>query len=430
MTRRVRVFLGLGEICGYYANLRYGLEELGIPSAFVAIEEHPFNYGNVTSNAVIRWAQATAKRRIAARRSALAARYWWSALDITARTILFVWAVMKFDVFIFGFGRTFFRGNDLPLLRLLGKRIICVFHGSDERPPYLNGYVMTVADGPTTEAGIKITGAMKRRIRWIERFADVIVSHPLSAHLHERRIVPALAVGVAYRMASLPCPQPPAPNGKVRILHAPSRPEAKGTMRIRRAIENLKAKGLPIELIEITNRPNAEVLDELSRCDLVVDEVWSDTPMAGFAAEAACYGKPAVVGGYGWDLLKEMVPAHRFPPSQACHPDAIEPAIEQLVVDAEFRRDLGARARRFVESQWTCRKVAETYIALLDTQERERWLCDPKGHLYLHGCGMDEHRAKETVRLFIDRGGLPALQVGDRPDWEEAFARFAGARGE
>jgi hypothetical protein len=227
-------------------------------------------------------------------------------------------------------------------------------------------------------------------------------------------------------MASAPRSNLSTSNGNVRILHAPSRPEAKGTTRIRAAVASLLANGHHIELVEIVNRPNADVLQELARCDLVVDEVWSDTPMAGFAAEAACYGKPAIVGGYGWDLLREMVPAERFPPSHICHPDALEAAIERLVVDAEYRCELGEQARHFVESRWTCRKVAEAYLELIEGNGLERWLRDPKGRLYLQGCGMDEQRVRQTVRAFIERGGRAALQIGDRPDWEDAFVRFAG----
>lgn len=422
----MRVFLGLVEVCGYYANLRHGLAELGVASTFVALEEHPFAYGNQTVNRAVRWAQASARRRRASRSAGVLVRGWRSAEDLVARSILFAWAIANFDVFIFSFGRTFFRGHDLPLLRLLGKRIVCVFHGSDERPPYLSGYVMPASGGPSTEAAIEMTAAMKRRIEQIERHANVIVSHPLSAHLHQRKIVPALSIGLGYRMASSICPPAPPTNGSVRILHAPSRPEAKGTFHVRAAIANLQAKGHRIDYVEIVNRPNAEVLEELTRCELVVDEVWSDTPMSGFAAEAACFGKPAVVGGYGWELLKEIVPADRFPPSHTCHPDDLEAAIERLVVDADYRRALGLQARKFVESRWTCRKVAELYLDLLQRERMEPLLWDPKNLLYLHGCGMDEARVKATIRSFIVQGGRASLQVHDRPDWERAFAQFAG----
>ncbi len=85
-----------------------------------------------------------------------------------------------------------------------------------------------------------------------------------------------------------------------RILHAPSHPRAKGTDRIRLAVESLRSKGYEIEYTELTNAANAEVLAHLHECDFVIDQLYSDTPMATFAAEAADVGRPSVVGGYGW----------------------------------------------------------------------------------------------------------------------------------
>ncbi|MGZ8422108.1 MAG: hypothetical protein ACXWV7_04145, partial [Nitrospira sp.] len=246
------------EVCGYYTNLRHGFSELGIKSVFVALEAHPFQYGDQPSNWVIQWAQRSTSRRLAARTKG--ARLWWRAVDLAARALLFSWALASFDAFVFSFGSSFFGNLELPLLRLSGKKIVCVFHGSDERPPYLSGYIMRGTGGLPIDAAIAMTRAMKERIRWIERHADVVVSHPLSAHLHERPIIPFLSLGIGYQMASVPPGEGPAPNGTVRILHAPSRPEAKGTLKIRAAVQNLLAKGHSIELVEVVNRPNVDVL--------------------------------------------------------------------------------------------------------------------------------------------------------------------------
>src|SRR3990170_1211052 len=60
-------------------------------------------------------------------------------------------------------------------------------------------------------------------------------------------------------------------------------------------IKKMQLKGHSIELIEIIRKTNAEVLDELSRCDFIIDELYSDAAMAGFATEAAFFGKPAIV---------------------------------------------------------------------------------------------------------------------------------------
>ena len=54
-------------------------------------------------------------------------------------------------------------------------------------------------------------------------------------------------------------------------------------------------EGLPLEYVEIVGQPNDIVLAEIARSAFVIDQLYSDTPMAGFAAEAARLGKPAIV---------------------------------------------------------------------------------------------------------------------------------------
>ena len=91
-----------------------------------------------------------------------------------------------------------------------------------------------------------------------------------------------------------------------RILHAPSNPNFKGTEEIRNTIKCLKNENIDFEYIEITNASNEKVLAELKACDLVIDQLYSDTPMATLAAEAAYCGKPTIVGGYGFEELKKV----------------------------------------------------------------------------------------------------------------------------
>ena len=76
---------------------------------------------------------------------------------------------------------------------------------------------------------------------------------------------------------------------KFRILHAPSNPNFKGTEEIRDTIKCLKNENIDFEYIEITNASNEKVLAELNACDLVIDQLYSDTPMATLAAEAASW---------------------------------------------------------------------------------------------------------------------------------------------
>src|SRR6185436_9736795 len=127
----MRVFLGLTEVSGYYAHLRKGFEQIGGDCVFVDLSGHGLGYGGATDW----WSARTLVRLATARRGVML-----RIVSLFLRGILFVHAAATCDVFVFGYLTTFFRFRELPLLQLLGKRIIYVFHGSDSRAPYLDGY--------------------------------------------------------------------------------------------------------------------------------------------------------------------------------------------------------------------------------------------------------------------------------------------------
>lgn len=79
----------------------------------------------------------------------------------------------------------------------------------------------------------------------------------------------------------------------LRVLHAPNHRHVKGTDPLLAAVENLQRQGRAIELVLVEKRSNREVLEEIARADLVVDQLvigW----YAMFAIEAMALGKPVV----------------------------------------------------------------------------------------------------------------------------------------
>ncbi|HYR06278.1 MAG TPA: hypothetical protein VEQ60_00825 [Longimicrobium sp.] len=432
---RRRVMLGLTEIAGYYTGLRDALEELGVQATLVSLFDHPFQYGGSAENGLIRVKRRAIKRLLAGtdrgpRRLAL--RVANKVLDAA----LLVWALPRFDVFVFGYATTFLGRPhvELPLMRLLGKRVIFVFHGSESRPTYLDGSMMAADRGMDLAQCVEFTRVYKARVAAIDRYADVVVENPLSGHFHERPFVSWFAVGIPGRAAPVEVEASAESDESgaerpVRILHSPSHPEAKGTPRIRAAVERLRARGHRVELVEITGRPNAEVMRELARCDLVVDQLYSDTPMAGFAAEAARFGKPAVVGGYGAPAMADAIPPSQMPPTAYCHPDDLEATLERLVADAAYRVDLGRRAREFVLRRWAPRRVARRFLRLIDGDVPPGWLFDPARVSHVHGCALPEERARELVRGVVELGGVGALCLSDKPEMERRVLRMAGLAG-
>jgi hypothetical protein len=433
--RRPRIFLGPVEIAGYYAGLEAGLRELGFEALAVDLQRHPFAYRAETSQDPL---VARLVRRVRDRRPpdrARARRVVWLPAWAAARGLLILWALARFDVFIFSAGVTLLRGYDLPLLRLFGKRVIVVFHGSDARPAYIDGQVMASHRGVTTATCIEISRWRKDRIRRLERHVDVIVAQPANSHFFERPVVNWFLIGVPWRD---PPPAAPAPDAgdsgmardsrRLRILHSPSDAPLKGSDLIRDAVRQLAFEGLSLELVELRGVPNDVVLGELARCDFVVDQLYSDAPMVGFATEAAVASKPAIVGGYAWDANRSAFGSIPFPPVEECAPEGIVDAIRHLASDPEYRERLGRLAHDFVHTHWSRTDIARRFVQLMDGSPPADWLFDPRTLRYVEGCGLSRDHTRTIVRDVLQTSGPAALCLADKPELEAAFVEFAAGK--
>jgi hypothetical protein len=251
----------------------------------------------------------------------------------------------------------------------------------------------------------------------------------MSAQLHRRDSVAFLSMGIPRVVPPVPAPARPR-RGTVRFLHAPSRPDDKGTTLIQQAVSAVAAEGIDVELRTVTGRPNAEVLAAIADCDVVIDQLYSDTPMAALAAEAASLGRPAIVGGYGWDELRAASDADSLPPTHLCHPDDLAAAVRRLADDDDYRAELGRRARCFLEDRWAPDRVARRYLGLLVGDLPSEWTFDPVQITYVRGAGASEEAVRGAVRGVLEAAGPDGLQLDDKPHLVERLVLLAsGTRG-
>lgn len=83
-------------------------------------------------------------------------------------------------------------------------------------------------------------------------------------------------------------------NRPLRIGHAPSHREAKGTDYILRALESLEADGYQFELVMVENMSNVEARRCYETIDVLVDQLFAGW-YGGVAVEAMALGKPVLV---------------------------------------------------------------------------------------------------------------------------------------
>lgn len=340
------------------------------------------------------------------------------------RLALFVGLVARYDTFVVGYCKSYFSGRDLPWLRRLGKRIVVVYFGTESRPPYLNGKYADRTGADLRRAARRI----KRQTVWFERHADVVVANPLSSHYLERPFVAFQRVGLASGWSVDPRTAPhreAAERSTVRLLHAPTHPRLKGSARIEQVVDELHERGVPVELVELRDRPNHEVVEALAGTDLVVDQLYSDTYLAGLATEAARLGVPSVVGSYGIDDLRRWFGAVVDEVAVICHPDDLAATIEALAADPQRRAAVGDAARRYVEDEWAPRRVGERLLELIDGRVDPSMLCDPADIHYLAGCGLDESEQVDLVRRVLRGADASVLQLDDKPTLRDRLVERA-----
>ena len=198
MSRRpMKIFMGLTEVAGYYGKLKKGFEGLGVECVLIELAPHPSSYTGIDdAGGLVKLIRACHKKLSLITESSIFTRsLWWRVHQILV-LILFCGALIKYDVFIFSYASTFYYYRELPILKLLRKKIIYAFHGDDSRPPYLSGLYNGSMSSSQVKGIIELTKTQKETLGKIERYADLIISHPPSSQLHEKPIVSFLLIGI------------------------------------------------------------------------------------------------------------------------------------------------------------------------------------------------------------------------------------------
>jgi hypothetical protein len=424
LKNRNKIFIGPHEIAGYYINLSNGFSKLGYSIDYVTYNLHRFDYGKCKNIFLVRLIQLIDNKN--KKINIKLVKCAFKLLIVFLKYIFFLSCLFKYDVFIFGFGKSLLPHNiDLPVLRIFNKKIISVLsHGSESRPAFIDGAVLSLGRKYSSNSQlVKRSFRIKKLLEFHFKYSDIVIGSPYTNFAYSPSpFINSFNFGVPFYSNRK---TKTIEHKEIRILHSPSDPSVKGTQVIVNAINNLTEKGYPIKFILLENKTFEEVINEIQNCDFVVDQVYSDTPMAGFATESAWFGKPAVVGGYKLNELKEFIPQSMWPPVKICHPGMIEQAIEDLIINCSERRDLGRRAMKFVREKWSSVEVAKRFIQLITDDIPDDWWIDPNDICYLEGCGISRRNLKHVISNIIDEYGLKSLHLSHRPELEKAFMDFA-----
>lgn len=420
----MRIFVGPTEISGIGKGLVKGFVELGQDAQLIISIKHPFGYGDESNLVIIRLWQLLGRWRISIPRKS----YLFKSFAVLSHNFIgfgvLIWAVFRFDAFIFLFGQTCTNTMfELILLRFLRKKIVFINMGSDIRPPYMDG-VSILGQSHDVKRIVKLTSKAKRRAILHERYADFIVAQPSNAHFYQRQFINWFSMGVPQTFEAEPC-LPKVVRSSFVILHSPSSPEVKGSNIIREVIQKLIDDGMPLDLVCLQGVSNEEVLKNLKNCDLVVDQLYADIPMGVLGSEAARFAKPCIIGGYLAGEVGAYIRSEDIPPTLYVKPEMLRDAIKELVDNQELLLDLGCRARDFVSRNWGGDTVAERYLKLLRGEVLSEWWFDPNEITYANGYGASKDEISNTIAMIVKSYGKCALQVSDKPMLQNALLQLA-----
>jgi len=163
---------------------------------------------------------------------------------------------------------------------------------------------------------------------------------------------------------------------------------------------------------------------EIELCDLVVDQLFADYGMPGFASEAASFGKPVVIGGYAATYWHEVNPNGVILPTHFVDPDEVKQTIRQLILDPSALKMSSLAHREFIENTWEASRVAERYLRIVNGEKIDEWLVFPESIIYVQGCGVRKERIIDVIKEIIENFGFESLHLDDKPNLKKNIEDF------
>lgn len=250
----------------------------------------------------------------------------------------------SYEIFHFYSSVTFLPYNlDLPILRLLGKKMVMTYCGSDirlikvekRRNKYFNMLPARLKN-PSNDTFKMIR--MYWQSLWIQRFTAVRDLHEHAVEvIKEEKVIENLWLNnIGFNSKNTPCLASLFTRKIPQIIHAPSNRAIKGTEYVNRSIQILRDKGLQFHYLELKGVPNHEAQSLIRNCDIVIDQFLLGS-IGTLAFEGMGYGKPVIA------FLPSAV-VHRYLPGCPIYNATVENLtvrLEELIKNHDLRLKLG-----------------------------------------------------------------------------------------
>lgn len=240
---------------------------------------------------------------------------------------------------------------EAPLLRVAGAKVVVMPYGSDVQDMGLSANLnFKHAYSQQYKTALLRRRGVAARVDYWSRNADHIVAGcdwVDYMHVWDTLMLAHFSIDTEKWKPT----GSPRTASSFKILHAPNHRHIKGTQHIIGAVEELRARGMDIELVLLERVSNKEIRTKMEEVDVVADQLivgW----YAMFALEGMAMEKPVLCYLRG-DLKDLYITAGLVRPGEIpiveCRPDTVKETIERLYRNREELGDIGRRSRAFVE---------------------------------------------------------------------------------
>lgn len=299
-----------------------------------------------------------------------------SVKSIVRRMLLLTKFIFTYDIYFFYYGESLsslipFLPNhwDLPLLRLMGKKILMFTNGSDVIPEKAVNCATFKKRGCKECYKCEDRRIKEKNINNAKRHVHVLFSScrcieftrngSFDDKINEEIINPVDPkkfpfIGIRKLL-----------NGEaINIVHAPSRLNKKGTDTIKESIERLIAENFKINFMIIHNVEQNEAKRLYEKADIIIDHV-NNGWYGSFSLEAMALGKPLLTN-IRKDLIERYKIRYDKTPIVNVNEDNLYQKIKMIIQNQNDRDKKSLMGRRYVEDHHTPEKIVDTFEKVLE----------------------------------------------------------------
>lgn len=273
-----------------------------------------------------------------------------------------VYWFFRYNTFHFYYGTSLFPFQwDLPLYRLLGKKVVMEYLGYDVQmfqksiEKYESTNVLYYKPQKVSkELDEKRMARLKSETRYLNK--QFVCAPYLSEFVPGSSVLP-----LAIDLTEFKYVPKEAPESEIIIMHAPTSRDNKGTSFIMEAIDRLMKEGYPVKPLLIENITHAELKLKYIECDIFVDQVlggWYGTA----SIEAMATGRPTVC--FIRESYFEYIDYGDKIPIINATPSTIYEVLKNMIAHKNHFPEIGKKSRAFVEEVHDLKKLTKHLVKI------------------------------------------------------------------